>query len=90
MRDKCVIRALIAQVAGCVAQGVAGAGSLRRNFAHHSHVVSDDEHKGMADRDTGRAGLSAGLTVRWSSYGHQVVRLMTLDRAPRRKAKLHR
>jgi virginiamycin B lyase len=37
-----------------------------------------------------RAGLSAGLTVRWSSYGHQVVRLMTLDPAPRRKAKLHR
>ena len=33
-----------------------------------------------------RAGLSAGLTVRWNSYGHQLVRLMTLHpaRRPRR------
>jgi virginiamycin B lyase len=31
-----------------------------------------------------RAGLRAGLTVRWSSYGHQFVRLMTLRPAPRR------
>lgn len=31
-----------------------------------------------------RAGLSAGLTVRWSSYGHQLVRLMTLHPVSRR------
>ncbi len=32
-----------------------------------------------------RAGLSTGLTVRWSSYGHQLVRLMTLHPARRRR-----
>jgi hypothetical protein len=40
----------------------------------------------MADRSGGRPALlapaSAGAAVRWSSYGHQVVRLMTLTPRP--------
>jgi virginiamycin B lyase len=57
-----------------------------RVHADHSAVL----HLALNGRGRGlvagarRAGLHAGLTVQWSSYGHQVVRLMTLH-APRRR-----